>query len=98
MSIENMYCTPFAWSGCAVSQARLARFSSPQMNVSVRPGAGSAFAAIALFNASTSAYNVPHPLPSSFAPGSWMCATMTMRSSGFTVPGISATTKRLGPS
>ena len=53
------------------------------MNVSVRPGGGSAFAAIACCSATASASSVPHPLASSFAPGSWMCATMTIRSSGF---------------
>ena len=62
------------------------RLSSPQMNVSVRSGGGSAPLAIDSFSARASAYSVPQPLPLSLAPGSWTCATITIRSPGRVAP------------
>jgi hypothetical protein len=80
----------------ARSHSRLARISSPHTNVIVRSGGGMAFAAIASCSDRAISSSVPHPLASSFAPGSWMCATITMRSSGRVRPGISATSRRPG--
>ena len=45
----------------ASATARLPRFSSPQMNVSVRPGGGSAFAAIAFCSATRQRQQRPAP-------------------------------------
>ena len=68
------------------------------MKLSVRSGDGSAPVLTASASARARPYNVAHPLASSFAPGSWTCATITMRSAGRDVPRISATSERFGPS
>ena len=71
-----MYCTPLARSGSDVSHWRLPRISSTQRNVSVRPGGGRPRPIAVWPSAAATASSVPHPLPSSFAPGSWTCAAM----------------------